>query len=225
LNPLHTGGQDVDGQPGDEGVSLLLEPQNSAGDFVPVVGKISVVVLDPQLTGAAARVARWEFDEPAVRKALKTISTRRGIQLQMNWTENRPQNHRLRLYVRLETPEGAKLQTDREIFVTLPGEVSDRWTPRKGEAANIARQPSTILEPKVAPATPTVPTVPVTPPPVAAAPLPSPASTIQPPSEPAIVEPQPTAVAVPDPAPLPTRAGSRPKSKLIAPPPALGDSP
>jgi hypothetical protein len=216
LNPLHTGGEDADGRPGDEGVSLLLEPQDVTGNFVAAAGKVSVVVLDPQLEGTAARVARWDIDEAKVKNSLKTVATNRGIELHLQWSDKRPQNNRLRLYVRMELADGNKLQTDREIFVTLPGEISDRWTPRKGE--DLARQPRTTLaEPKMVPETA------VTTPRSEVIPQPPPREEKPAQPEPAIAEP---AVPLAEPAaPMPSRANTRPKSKLIMPPPALGESP
>src|SRR6185503_16880184 len=36
LNPLHTCGQDFDHAPGDDGISILIEPRNGANQFVPL---------------------------------------------------------------------------------------------------------------------------------------------------------------------------------------------
>jgi hypothetical protein len=65
LNSHLTGGYDFDGQPGDEGLLVVVEPQDEAGQYVPLPGDLAIEVRDPQQAGAAAHVARWEFDSAA----------------------------------------------------------------------------------------------------------------------------------------------------------------
>ena len=61
LNPL-SGGADFDGQPGDDGLRVVIEPRNATDEFVPEAGALSVVLLDPERQGESARVARWDSD-------------------------------------------------------------------------------------------------------------------------------------------------------------------
>ncbi|HEX5103575.1 MAG TPA: hypothetical protein VFV87_07185 [Pirellulaceae bacterium] len=130
LNPLMTGGADFDRQPGDEGLSIVLEPRNAADEYVPQAGAVSVVVLDPARQGEAARIARWDFTLSATQQKLQDASAAPGICLEMPWPASPPTNNRLKLYVRYETADGRQLQTDREIFITPPGQLAQRWTPR-----------------------------------------------------------------------------------------------
>jgi hypothetical protein len=133
LNPLLTGGADLDGQPGDDGLSLVIEPRNAADQYVPEAGAISVVVLDPTLQGEAARVGRWDFDATMTRQLLTRTSVARGIQLDLPWPASPPASKRLHLYVRYETSDGEKVQADREITLADSDEVAGRWTPRPPE--------------------------------------------------------------------------------------------
>jgi hypothetical protein len=48
----------------------------------------------------------------------------------MPWPAATPTTDKLHLFVRYETPDGRRLQTDREVFIAQPGQVSQRWTPR-----------------------------------------------------------------------------------------------
>jgi hypothetical protein len=130
LNPLLTGGIDLDGQPGDDGLRVVVEPRNAAGQFVPEAGAVSVVVLDPDRQGEAARIARWDFDLSAARQMLAASSPSPGLTLEMPWPAAAPAATRLKLYVRYETADGRRLETDREIFVSPPGQAIGRWTPR-----------------------------------------------------------------------------------------------
>lgn len=130
LSPLFTGGADFDSQPGDDGICVVVEPRNAGDEYVPEAGPISIVVLDPARQGDAARVARWDFDLSAARQKLANSAATTGIKLELPWPAAPPGANRLHLFVRYETPDGRKLQTDREIFLTPPGQVSSRWTPR-----------------------------------------------------------------------------------------------
>src|SRR5262245_12157792 len=133
LNPLLTGGADFDGQPGDDGLRIVVEPRNAIDQFVAEAGTLSVVVLDPARQGEAARVARWDFDNSALRQVLAASSPGLGIKLEIPWPATPPDATRLKLFVRYETPDGRTLQTDREIFVTQPGQAISRWTPRPAD--------------------------------------------------------------------------------------------
>lgn len=136
LEPQLTGGADFDGQPGDDGLIALLQPRNSAEQCVPQAGTVSVVVLDPSRQGEAARVARWDFDAKAVAELQSKDPTSPGIRLELPWPATAPASQRLKLFVRYETADGRKLQTDREILLSSPGQVaapSSRWTPRPAE--------------------------------------------------------------------------------------------
>ena len=130
LNPLLTGGDSLDREPGDDGLSVVIEPRNKQNQFVPQAGKVSVVVLDPSKQGNAARVARWDFDPDTTKDKLNRVSSSRGIHLRMPWPANPPSSNKLHVFVRYETPDGRKLQADREINIAPPGQYSNRWTPR-----------------------------------------------------------------------------------------------
>lgn len=140
LNPLQTGGADFDGRPGDDGLRIVMEPQNAAGQSVREAGALSIVLLDPSREGEAARVARWDFDAAATRQLLADSSPGRGIKVEVPWPSTAPDATRLKLFVRYEAPDGRRLQTDREIFLTPPGQAISRWTPRSPD-----RQPAAEL--------------------------------------------------------------------------------
>lgn len=155
LNPLHTGGVDLDQRPGDDGLALLLEPRNAADQFVPSAGNLSVVLLDPAQSGDAARIARWNFDSRDTQQAISDSGDARGIRLEMPWPSRAPASGQLKLFVRYETADGRKIQAERDVFIKLPGQYSERWTPRPPERQR--RNPpvgSAIAQPSPSPAAP-----------------------------------------------------------------------
>lgn len=133
LNPALTGGVDFDGQAGDDGLRIVLEPRNAGEQFVAEPGLLSVVVLDPARQGEAARIARWDFDESATRQLLADAAPRPGIKLELPWPASAPAANRLQLFIRFLTADGRRLQTDRELFLQPPGQAVSRWTPRSSE--------------------------------------------------------------------------------------------
>lgn len=151
LDPQQTGGADFDQQPGEDGISVVIEPRNASDEFVPLSGPVSVVVLDYAKSNTEeARLARWDLAASQIDGALRNNASERGIHLLLPWRERRPENNRLLLAVRYTTVDGRKLEARRDIFVTLPGQYSQRWTPRSSSETenqtpaglNVARQPS-----------------------------------------------------------------------------------
>ncbi|MDA1052614.1 MAG: hypothetical protein O3C40_19330 [Planctomycetota bacterium] len=155
IDPLHTGGSDFDHQPGDDGILVVVEPRNRNDAFVPLAGPMTVVVLDyaKREAGDEARIARWELTAQQVDRSLHNNSSQRGIYLRLPWGDERPESSKLMVAVRYKTADGRTLEATRDIFVTIPGQFSQRWTPRSSTASddgesqsgiNIARQPSAI---------------------------------------------------------------------------------
>jgi hypothetical protein len=153
INPRHTGGSDFDQQPGDDGILVVIEPRNRNDAFVPLAGPLTGVVLDyaKRDAGDEARIAKWELTAKQVDRSLHNNSEQRGIYLQLPWADERPESSKLMVAARYTTADGRKLETTRDIFVTLPGQLSQRWTPRSSTASdaeqqrsniNVARQPS-----------------------------------------------------------------------------------
>jgi hypothetical protein len=136
LDPARTGGLEKDRKPGDEGIQLVFEPRNEDNDFVPIPGRVSAVLLDPE---TRERVARWEVDKEEVALALQRARTGEGIELAMPWKEEAPENSRLHLFVRYWLPDGKALQADREVTIAPHGQLASRWTPRTKDRPEPAR--------------------------------------------------------------------------------------
>lgn len=131
INPFHTKGVELDQQPGDDGITLLFEPRNAAGQYVPQAGEVTIVLLDPAISGESARVARWELSKTEVGKRILDARPERGVKVQLKWPEERPQHGKLKIFVRYTNTNGELIETRSDVFITLPGELSQRWTPRR----------------------------------------------------------------------------------------------
>ena len=158
LNQLLTGGSDFDREPGDDGIVVVIEPRNRDEAFVPLAGPISVVVLDPAKTPEQGRiVARWDVTANEAQQLLQNTPASRGIHLRLHWPNAKPNVSRLHLYVRYLTVDNRDLRADREIFLTLSGQFSQRWTPRaaprEGTAAPVAPAASAVPSARTEPQT------------------------------------------------------------------------
>jgi hypothetical protein len=147
LNPAFTGGNDLDGQSGDDGLLVVLEPRNAANEYIPAAGSVSVVVLDPKRVGDAARIARWDFDAAQLADKFDAGTTR-GLNLSLPWPATTPRSEKLHLFVRYVTPDGRNLQSDREIFLRRGEELARVWTPRAAQShANESQSESAASSP------------------------------------------------------------------------------
>ena len=147
LNRKLTGGHNVDGHPGDEGIMVVVEPLNAAGDLVEMPGEVSIVVLDPAIEGEAARIARWDFSAKEAAGYLQRTPMGDGLHFDLRWPHSPPVHRVLNLYVRYTTADGRRLQVEKQIEVDPPGDSDksqDRWTktpdPAVAEAAGGPRQ-------------------------------------------------------------------------------------
>ena len=141
INPVLSAGHDFDRRPGDDGVSVVIEPRNADDVFVPRAGNVSIVALDPAQEGDAQRVARWDFDIDETLLRLRTGRFGRGLNFKLPWNESRPEHSKLHLFVRYISDDGRVLEDNREIAVTLEGHFSNRWTPKSVQPAADQNKP------------------------------------------------------------------------------------
>jgi len=120
LNDRLTGGYNLDGRPGHEGIIAVIEPRDTEGRPVAAAAPVSVVVLDPALSGDAARVARWDFTPEQVAKCYRKTPLSEGIHLEMVWPAALPVHSRLHVFVRYVTDDGRKIEADKGIEVEVP---------------------------------------------------------------------------------------------------------
>lgn len=63
-----SGGIDLDGQPGDEGVVVYVQPIDAAGDAIKAAGAISIQVTDLTQLGSPKTLGTFEYSKPEVIK-------------------------------------------------------------------------------------------------------------------------------------------------------------
>jgi hypothetical protein len=116
------------------GLDVALEARDVLGQLVQVPGEVSIVVIDPQLSGPAARVARWDFTAEQIGRQFHG-NQRHGLHFRLPWSEQAPQHDQLRLFVRYTTPDGHRIEADRWISGPAHAPPAGQWTQStRGEA-------------------------------------------------------------------------------------------
>ncbi|MBM4090357.1 MAG: hypothetical protein FJ276_13180 [Planctomycetes bacterium] len=113
--------------PDGEGITVVFEPRNANNQFVPVPGRVTCALLDPD---KRARIDLWEFDEAQTEAALYNAPDHRGIELRLPWKKETPDIPRAHLFVRYWTPAGQPVEADCEIPIGPSAPLAARWTPR-----------------------------------------------------------------------------------------------
>jgi hypothetical protein len=129
LNRAQTKGYNPDHLPGDEGVSITIEPRDASGTLLRAAGKLSIVVLDPSLAGNAARVARWNFTEEDA--ATHHRNGADALHFDLRWPEGLPRNPNLKLFVRFTRADGRKFDAEQDLHIAVPPQTAADWTRSK----------------------------------------------------------------------------------------------
>ena len=123
---------------------VAFEPRDANNKLVEAVGDVSIVVLDPSQTGAAARVARWDFTTDEAEMNFQTGPIGRGLQFELPWPSDPPTSRDLRLFVRLSKPDGESIETDAKIRVTPCENWSSKATSSETADDDSSDAPGTI---------------------------------------------------------------------------------
>ena len=119
LNRLMTGGIDTDGNPGDDALSVVIEPRDQQGDVLKSPGTIAIELLDLALDPVDRRVGYWTFDLETALKHWQGGLFGTGYQFKLPWQRGYPRHANLTLHARLLTPDGRAFRATETITVRL----------------------------------------------------------------------------------------------------------
>ena len=145
IDPILTGGINASDRSGDQGLLVVVEPRDRAGQAIDAPAEMSIVVLDPAILdaqGKAARVGRWDFTAAETASLFRRTESKRTVHLAMAWPDEGPKHNKLHVFVRYVTADGRRLEIDRPIEVALPGEPQARWTPADPSSFAPVAEPS-----------------------------------------------------------------------------------
>lgn len=127
-----THGVDLDEQPGDEAVAIVVEPLDREGEFIDAVGTVRVVVSDPALVGSNSQVVACEFGPDDLLDCAAVDPSSNGYRLEIPFTQGPPRHDRLRVNLVFIAADGSEHETATEIIV--------RRAKYQDVAARVARQ-------------------------------------------------------------------------------------
>lgn len=130
LNHLMTGGHSFSGKPADDGLLVVFAARDAAGRPTQAAGEVSIVVIDPQISGEASRLARWDFPAPETAAHYRDGALTEAFHFELLWPNRPPEHRELKLFVRLTAPDGRRFEDNQTIHIRLPGDEpsSPAWT-------------------------------------------------------------------------------------------------
>ena len=121
INTLLTGGLNEDGQPGDDVLSLVLEPFDAGGTTLKLPGDMEIDVTDPAADGEARAVGSWAYSADEVRESWHAGLIVTGFRFRLPWGTP-PRHGTLVVHARLTTPDGRVFDATETVKVAVPGE-------------------------------------------------------------------------------------------------------
>jgi hypothetical protein len=139
FNMLMTSGQDRDGQPGDEGLSVLLTPVDTHGDLVKLAGEVELDLFDMTRPAGEQRLGEWKFTLDEVRESWHKGFLSAGYLFKVDW-QTPPASSELTLHARMTVADGRQFDATTQVKVSPAG----------GRPPAIARDSSAVA-PSLAP--------------------------------------------------------------------------
>lgn len=146
-----TGGIDDDGQPGDEGLMVVIVPKDEDGSAVKVPARALVAAWEITPAGLKNPIGSWELSSDKLRRTWKSGLISTGYFVAVPW-QTLPSTDRVRVAVRLITTDGRAYEADRDVYVKPP------LPPRGG--GNVLPYPQPAGPPSGGPGVPTMPAPP-----------------------------------------------------------------
>lgn len=112
-------GRNYDGEPGDDGIAVLIQPRDAQGQVILEPAAISVVVVDAAIRGPGARIARWDLQPEEVRSYLVRRDQLSGFLLELPWPNQPPEHEDLKVFVRYYVPNGDYLESQGDVHISL----------------------------------------------------------------------------------------------------------
>jgi hypothetical protein len=112
----------------DGGLQVVVEPRDTASRLTEASGDVAIAVLDPSQTGAAARLARWDFSADEVATRSKGTESGGGLHFRLTWPGAAPEIENLLLFVRLTTADGQQYVAEYALQPTSEANPAAAWT-------------------------------------------------------------------------------------------------
>ncbi|XZE22437.1 hypothetical protein SH449x_002366 [Pirellulaceae bacterium SH449] len=130
FHPTLCRGINLDNQPGDDGLYLVITPRNDAGQIVNNIGKITIVA-EETIDNKTIRLSAWEIDPEEMEEYLEPIGPAQGYHLRLPWQSDSPRGRNIQVFAKCEFEDGRKPVNRREIVLSKSSIRPLTWTPRQ----------------------------------------------------------------------------------------------
>lgn len=144
-----THGYDADGQPGDDGIRVVIQPRDRQDRIVHVPGELHIELYAPTSEGEIP-VARWVFTAEQTAQRLAATPDGQGMAFTLRWPAHPPPQRQVKLYVRYHSEDGAELTAEQALVVNLAAASARRPLPPQTRPSSRTSPP----QPPVRTATP-----------------------------------------------------------------------
>lgn len=119
INTFLSGGLDRDAEYGDELLTVLVVPQDTAGDTLRASGRLEIDAIDFAAPVDEQRIGHWEFDRAKTQELWHFGLIGRGIQVTVPW-QRLPISESVTVHARLTMPDGRQFDATEELRVQPP---------------------------------------------------------------------------------------------------------
>jgi hypothetical protein len=151
FNMFMTSGQDRDGFPGDEGLSVLLTPVDAHGDLVKLAGDVDLDLFDMTRPTDQQRLGQWKFTLDEVRQRWHKGFLSAGYLFQVDW-QTRPVSPELTLHARMTVADGRQFDATTQVKVAPAGRSPPAIARESAAAATSPQSPGALPDRNVTPA-------------------------------------------------------------------------
>ncbi len=131
FSTLMTGGTETDDQPGDDGLTVVLVPQDADGELVKVPGTVEIEAFDLSHPEGAQRIGHWRFDADESYRYWHNGVIQSGYQFELPW-QDLPRSEKVLLHGRIVAADGRQFDTTHTIRIDPPeAALAERSSPTK----------------------------------------------------------------------------------------------
>jgi hypothetical protein len=130
FHPTLCRGINLDNQPGDDGLYLVITSKNQAGQIVNDEGKLTIVA-EEIIDDKPVRISAWEIDSDEMKEYLEPIGASQGYHLRLPWQATAPTGRTIQVFVKCEFEDGRKLVNRKELTLSKSTSRPLTWTPRQ----------------------------------------------------------------------------------------------
>ena len=119
FSALMTGGADLDGEAGHDGLSVVLVPHDHDGELVKLPGNVELEAFDLSAPGGAQRIGHWTFGQREIHNYWHKGVIQSGYQFELPW-QTPPTSEKVLLVGHLSAANGRKFDTTLTVKIDPP---------------------------------------------------------------------------------------------------------